>query len=84
MYDRRVYLAFRTINEMIGVLGHDIVSALQDYTGPGTTSTNEMNFVINHASCVGSILDLLTSSPRRYNCATDAAPLRRVNLLHQE
>ena len=36
---------------MIGVLGHD--SALQGYTRPGTSWTNEMNFVINHAPGAG-------------------------------
>ena len=38
---------------MNGVLGHDF--QLKDYTGPGTTWANEMNFVINHASGAGLI-----------------------------
>ena len=33
-------------SEMIGVLGHD--SALQGYTGPGTTWANEMNGAFGH------------------------------------
>ena len=37
---------------MIGVLGHD--SALQGYTGPGTTWANEMNFVMNLTPGAGS------------------------------
>ena len=37
--------------------GHD--SALQGYTGPGTTWDNEMNFGMKHAPGAGSIaLDL--------------------------
>ena len=40
--------------KMKGVLGHD--SALQGYTGPGTTQANEMNFVMNHAPDAGSIV----------------------------
>ena len=39
--------------EMIGILGHD--SALYGYTRPGTTSTNEIIFVMNHAPGAGSI-----------------------------
>ena len=31
---------------MIDVLGHDF--ALEGYTGPGTTWSNEMNFVMTH------------------------------------
>ena len=51
---------------MNGVLGND--SALQSYTEPGKNSTNEMNFVMNHAPCVQDrSLDLLTSSPARYH-----------------
>ena len=37
-------------NEMIGVSGHD--SALEGYTGPGTTWVNGMNLVMNHAPWV--------------------------------
>ena len=32
-----------------GVLGHD--SALQGYTGPGTTWVNEVNFVVKVTGC---------------------------------
>ena len=38
---------------MHGVLDHE--SALEGYTGPGTTSANEINFVMNHAPGAGSI-----------------------------
>ena len=38
---------------MNGDLGHE--SALEGYTGPGTTWTNEMKFVINHDPGAGSI-----------------------------
>ena len=34
-----------------GVLGHN--STLLDYTGPGTTWANEMNFVMIHAPGAG-------------------------------
>ena len=68
---------------MNGVLGHD--SALQGYTGPGTTCANEVNFV---AILVQDwLLDMLTSSPAHYHCAPDA-PLNTliihgwVNILH--
>ena len=49
---------------MNGALGHD--SALQGYTGPGTTWADEMNFVMNHALVQDRSLDLLISSPARY------------------
>ena len=39
--------------KMNGDLGPD--SALYGYTGTGTTWATEMNFVMNHASGVGSI-----------------------------
>ena len=42
---------------MNGVLNHD--SALQCYTGPGTTWTNEMNFVMNYVPGAGSIARLV-------------------------
>ena len=41
------------IEWMNGVSGHD--SALEGYTGPVTTWTNEMNFVMNHAPGAWSI-----------------------------
>ena len=41
------------------------------YTVLGTTWTNEINFVMNHAPGAG-LLYLLTSSPACYHCATDA------------
>ena len=41
-----------SINEMNGDLGHD--SALQRYTGPGTTWANEINFM-DHAPGAESI-----------------------------
>ena len=53
-----------------GVLDHD--SALQGYTGPGTTRANDMNFVMNHAPGAWSIFNLLTSIPARYHCTTEA------------
>ena len=37
---------------MTEILGHD--SALQGYTGPGTTLGNGMNFCMNHAPDAGS------------------------------
>ena len=37
---------------MNSVSGHK--SALLGYTGPGITWTNEMNFVMNHATAAGS------------------------------
>ena len=40
-------------DEMNGILRHD--SAVQGYTGPGSTWTNEMNFVMNHALGARSI-----------------------------
>ena len=58
------------VNEMNTVLGHD--SALQGYFGPGTNWANEMNFVMNHPLVQDRSLDLLTSSPVCYHCATDA------------
>ena len=53
-------------NEINSVLGHD--SLRVDYTGTGTTWANEMNIpqVQDRSS------DVLTSSPARYHCATDA------------
>ena len=56
-------------NEMNGGLGHD--SALQGYTGPGTTLANEMNFGMNHASCAGLIATWICS-PACYHYATSA------------
>ena len=41
---------------MIVVIGH--YSALQGYTGSGTTWAEEMNFVMNHAPDAGSIDDI--------------------------
>ena len=38
---------------MIAVLGHD--TALQGYTGQGTTWANEINYDMNHTPGAGSI-----------------------------
>ena len=46
---------------MIGVLDHD--SALQGYTGPGTTWKNEMNLLGIMPLAQDRSLGLLTSSP---------------------
>ena len=55
---------------MIGVLSHD--SALKGCSGPGTTWTNEMNFVMNHDLGAGSIVlpvDQQSSAlPLSYGC----------------
>ena len=58
---------------MNGVLVLD--SALKGYTGLGDNLADGMNFGMNHAPGVESIarpVDLLTSSPMHYHCATDA------------
>ena len=52
-----------------GARGHD--AALQGYTGPGRTWANEINFAIMTLMQDRS-LDLLTSSPAHYQCATGA------------
>ena len=51
------------------VLDHD--AALLGYTGPGTTCANEMNLGIMPL-VQDRPLDLMTSSPVRYNCTADA------------
>ena len=55
---------------MIGVLGNK--SALQGYTGPGTTWANKINFVLNHTAGAGSFarpVDQQSSAlPLSYGC----------------
>ena len=53
---------------MNGDLGHD--SALQGYTGQGTTLPNDMNFAVNQAPGAGPIARLVV---QQYN----ALPLHR-------
>ena len=53
---------------MNGVLGHDS----EGYTEQEATWANWMNFVINMPLVQDRLLDLLTSSPARYQCITDA------------
>ena len=48
------YSVTATTGTMNGVLGHD--SAVQGYTGSGTTRANEMNVGMNHVPGVGSIV----------------------------
>ena len=57
---------------------NDRHSALQGYTGLGTTwyIYNEINFSMNHAPGAGSIATL-TSNPARYHWAT--CSLREMN-----
>ena len=59
---------------MHDVLGRD--SALQGYTGLGTTWTNEMNLVMNDAPGAGSIAQPVDQLNYRtcFNCATEARP----------
>ena len=54
---------------MNGGLGHD--SALQDYTGPGTTWANEMILLWIMPLAQDRSFDLLASGPARYHCTTD-------------
>ena len=53
------------ITKMNGVIGHD--SALQGYTWPETTWTDEMNVVMNHAPDAGSIAQPVDQQ----QCATE-------------
>ena len=48
---------------MIGVLGHD--SALQGYTGPGTTWANEIG-VLGHDSALQGYTGTGTTSPTTF------------------
>ena len=53
-YRTRMHNIERERKQMNGVLGYD--SVLYGYTGPGITCTIEMNFHMNHAPGVRSIV----------------------------
>ena len=57
---------------MNDVLGHDFALEGYQYTGPGTTWSNEMNVVMNHAKGAGSIARLVNQQssalPLSYGC----------------
>ena len=61
---------------MNGVLDQDPALTI---LGRGQPGAYEMNFVMIHALVQDRSIDLLTSSPARYHCATDA-PLCHVNI----